>query len=109
MPDQGRQACTGGPRCRRTKGRVKTMVSYPEHVIDRLNEQLSAVIDGGLAQHVGLDSGDPGEKALERRIHAVIDAARAQAIDLDGSGGSALETSLETQKLGWVLDSLVEN
>src|SRR4051812_17998855 len=81
------------------------MSHHCEHVLEQLNEQLGAVIDGGFAQRVTLDSAGPGEKTLERRINAVIDAARARAIDL----GPPDPCKLETQKLGWVLDSLVEN
>ncbi len=63
------------------------MTSPSEHLIDRLNEQLSAVIDGGLAQHVELDAASPSEMALEGRINAVIDAARAKTIEPSAPSG----------------------
>jgi len=74
-----------------------------ERLIDELNEQLGAVLDSGFAQRVALDGESPGVKALERRINAVIDAAQAR----EPEAGAAVER--HTRKLGWVLDSLVEN
>ncbi len=74
-----------------------------ESLIEELNQQLGAVIDSGFAQRVSLGDESPGARALERRLNAVIDAAQAR----EPEGGAAVER--HTKKLGWVLDSLVEN
>src|SRR4051812_35195962 len=55
--------------------RISPMSQQKDRLVEQLNEQLGIIIDGGFAQRVTLDSASPAEKALERRINTLIEAA----------------------------------
>ncbi len=78
-----------------------------EPLSERLGAQLEAVIERGFAEHVVLDRASPSEEVIERRINAIIDAARERVAPRGDPAPS--EAEREAQKLGWVLDSIVEN
>ncbi len=81
------------------------MTQNGERLSERLSEQIGAVIDSGFERYVRLDASSPEEQALEERINALVDAARGRA----GPRAASSRAEMEARKLGWVLDSLVEN
>lgn len=80
------------------------MSSQNEDLARDLNEQLEKVLAGGFQTGVRLASGDERARELERRINTLVEAARAGA-----ARAPERDETPSARKLGWFLDSIVEN
>jgi PAS domain S-box-containing protein len=75
-------------------------MSQQDELIHALNAQLAAAVDGGAGGPVRLAAEGDAARELERRLNALIAGGRPR-------GGGAADAPRD--KLGWFLDSIVEN